>query len=114
MPALQQPVKIAAAQHEIVRQLARQGDCVIVGRCADVLCQDMSPLNMFVYADRLLKLRRSEDRADENEQFSEKEIYRSRKQIDKERAAYRKLFTDEKWDREEFYCIYHFCMAKNP
>ena len=27
MPALQQPVKIAAAQHEIVRQLARQGDC---------------------------------------------------------------------------------------
>ena len=61
---------------------------------------------MFVYADRLLKLRRSEDRADENEQFSEKEIYRRRKQIDKERAAYRKLFTDEKWDREEFYCIY--------
>ncbi len=106
-PAIQQPVKIVAAQHEIVRQLARQGDCVIVGRCADVLCQDMRPLNMFVYADRLSKLRRCEDRADENEQISEKEIYRRMKQIDKERAAYRKLFTDEKWGRKEFY---HLCI----
>ena len=102
-PTLQQPVKIVAAQHEIIRQ----GDCVIVGRCADVLCQDMRPLNMFVYADRLSKLRRCEDRADENEQISEKEIYRRMKQIDKERAAYRKLFTDEKWGRKEFY---HLCI----
>lgn len=70
--ALQQPVKIAVAQQEMIRQLALQGDCVIVGRCADVLCKDLNPLNMFVYADRLSKLKRCETRADESECLSEK------------------------------------------
>lgn len=106
-PAFQQPVKIAAAQHEMIRQLALQGDCVIVGRCADVLCQDLNPLNIFVYADRLSKLQRCENRADENEHFTEKEMFRKMKQIDKERAAYRELFTEEKWGKKE---SYHLCI----
>lgn len=59
--ALQQPVKIAVAQQEMMRQLASQGDCVIVGRCADVLCREMNPFNIFVYADRLSKLQRCEN-----------------------------------------------------
>jgi len=105
--ALQQPIKIAAAQQEMIRQLASQGDCVIVGRCADVLCRDLNPFNIFVYADRLSKLQRCENRADENEHLSEKEIFRKMKQIDKERAAYRELFTEEKWGRKE---SYHLCI----
>lgn len=104
---LQQPVKVAAAQHEMIRQLAHQGDCVIVGRCADVLCRDLNPLNIFAYADRLSKLQRCEARADESEHFSEKEMLRKMKQIDKERAAYRELFTEEKWGRKEYY---HLCV----
>lgn len=67
----------------------------------------MNPLNMFVYADRPSKLQRCKDRADKNEHISEKEIFCRMKQIDKERAAYRKLFTDEKWGRKEFY---HLCI----
>lgn len=105
--ALSQPVKVAVAQQEMIRQLARQGDCVIVGRCADVLCRDMNPLNIFVYADRLSKLQRCEKRADESEHYSEKEMFRKMKQIDKERAAYRELFTEEKWGRKE---CYHLCI----
>lgn len=104
---LQQSVKVAAAQHEMIRQLALQGDCVIVGRCADVLCRDMNPLNIFVYADRLSKLQRCEIRADESEHFSEKELLRKMKQIDRERAAYRELFTEEKWGKKE---SYHLCI----
>lgn len=105
--ALQQPVKIAVAQQEMMRQLASQGDCVIVGRCADVLCREMNPFNIFVYADRLSKLQRCENRADESEHYSEKEMFRKMKQIDKERAAYRELFTEDKWGRKECYdlCI---------
>lgn len=103
----QQPVKIAAAQHEIIRQLAHQSSCVIVGRCADVLCRDMNPLNIFVYADKLAKLQRCKNRTNENEHISEKEIYRKMKQIDKERAAFRELFTNEKWGRKE---SYHLCI----
>lgn len=106
-PAFQQSVNIAAVQHEMIRQLAHQGDCVIVGRCADVLCQDLKPLNIFVYADRLSKLQRCEKRADESEHFSEKEMLRKMKRIDKDRAAYRELFTEKKWGKKE---SYHLCI----
>lgn len=105
--ALQQPIKIAAAQHEMIRRLALRGDCVIVGRCADVLCKDLNPFNIFVYADRLSKLQRCEKRADESEHYSEKEMFRKMKQIDRERAAYRELFTEEQWGRKE---AYHLCI----
>lgn len=105
--AVQQPVKIAVAEHEIIRNLANQSDCVIVGRCADVVCRDMHPFNIFVYADRISKLQRCEERADKNEHFSEKEMLRKMKQIDKERAAYRGLFTEDEWGRKE---SYHLCV----
>lgn len=103
----QQPIKIAIAEHEIIRQLAQEGDCVIVGRCADVVCRDMNSLNIFVYADRLSKIRRCEERADKEEHFSEKEMLRKMKQIDKERAGYRGLFTEDEWGKKE---SYHLCV----
>lgn len=102
-----QPIKIAIAEHEIIRQLAQEGDCVIVGCCADVVCRDMNLLNIFVYADRLSKLRRCEERADKEEHFSEKEMLRKMKQIDKERAAYCGLFTEKEWGKKE---SYHLCI----
>lgn len=105
--AEQQPIKVTVAQHEIIKQLAGQGDCVIVGRCADVICQEMNPLNIFVYANQVSKLARCQSRADENEHFSEKEMIRKMKQIDKERAAYRELSTEDTWGRKE---SYHLCI----
>lgn len=103
----QQSVQVTLAQHEIIRQLARQGDCVIVGRCADVVCREMKPLNLFVYADTLSKLARCQTRAAADEQFSERVMLRKMKQIDRERASYRELFTEESWGRKE---SYHLCV----
>ena len=103
----QQPVKVAAAEHEMIRRLASQGDCVIVGRCSDVVCRDMKPFNLFVYANRFSKLERCQSRADEAEHFSEREMLQKMKQIDRERAAYRALFTEEEWGRKE---SYHLCI----
>lgn len=105
--ASQGTVKVTLAQHDIIRQLASQGDCVIVGRCADVVCRDLNPLNLFVYADNLSKLARCQSRAPETEQLSEKEMLRKMKQIDKERAAYRELFAETQWGRKE---TYHLCV----
>lgn len=103
----QQPVKVALAQHEIIRQLAQQGDCVIVGRCADIVCRDKNPLNIFVYADKISKLSRCQARATQAEHFSEKEMLKKMKQIDRERASYRALFTEADWGRKE---SYHLCI----
>lgn len=50
------------------------------------------PVNIFVYADKLSKLAHCQARTGENEHFSPKEIL---KKIDKKRAAYRELFSEE-------------------
>lgn len=102
-----QPVKITSAQHELIRQLAQKSDCVIVGRCADIICREMNPLNIFVYADKESKLLRCQIRAAENEHITEKEMLKKMKRIDKERAAYRALFTEDEWGKKE---SYHLCI----
>lgn len=103
----QETVKITLAQHDMIRQLAAQGDCVIVGRCADIVCREMNPLNLFVYADKISKLARCQSRASETEGYSEKEMLRKMKKIDKERAAYRELFAETEWGKKE---TYHLCV----
>lgn len=105
--AAQHSVKVTLAQHELIKQLAAQGDCVIIGRCADVVCRDMGPLNIFVYADSLSKLARCQARAGEGEHFTEKAMLRKMRQIDRERTAYRALFTENSWGRKE---SYHLCV----
>ena len=106
-PMTQQSVSITVAEHELINELAQQGDCVIVGRSADIGLREMNPMNIFVYADWQSKLNRCKNRADENEHFSEKEILKKMKQIDKERAAYRSLFCEEDWGQK---ASYHLCI----
>ncbi|MGM9680986.1 MAG: AAA family ATPase [Eubacteriales bacterium] len=106
-PMTQQSVAITVSEHELIKELAQQGDCVIVGRCADIVLREMNPMNIFVYADRQSKLIRCKNRADEKEHFSEKEMLRKMRQIDKERAAYRAMFCEEAWGKKE---SYHLCI----
>ncbi|MGN1089359.1 MAG: AAA family ATPase [Huintestinicola sp.] len=106
-PTAQQPLKIAAEQHSIIRQLAEKSDCVIVGRGADIILRDMDTLNIFVYADKESKLARCRERADENEKLSDKEILRNMKQIDKKRMNYHDLLSETKWGDKG---SYHLCI----
>lgn len=106
-PVIQQKLQVMNVEHNIIKQLADQGDCVIIGRCADVILRDMNPMNIFVYADEQSKLVRCKQRAEENEHFSERELLKRIKKIDKERAAYRELFTENGWGRKE---SYHLCI----
>ncbi|MGN0453201.1 MAG: AAA family ATPase [Ruminococcus sp.] len=106
-PITQQSLSITMAEHELIKELASEGDCVMVGRCADIILREMNPMNIFVYANRESKLKRCKNRAEENEHIAEKEMLRKMKQIDKERAAYRSLFTEEDWGRKE---SYHLCI----
>lgn len=100
-------VQIAVTQRKIIEQLAAQSDCVIVGRCADVILRDMTPMNLFVYADQQSKLARCVSRAPEGENLSAVEMTRKMRQIDRDRAAHRSLFADTKWGQKE---AYHLCI----
>ena len=43
MEIMEQPIRVAAAQRQIIENFAKQGDCVIIGRCADVILKDYHP-----------------------------------------------------------------------
>lgn len=106
MPSMQlmdQGFQVAAAQQQIIENFARQGDCVIVGRCADVILREYRPLNIFVYADTESKIQRCIDRAPAGEGLSRNDIARRMKQVDRERAQYRQMFADSKWGAKETY-----------
>ena len=60
---MEQPIRVAVAQRQIIENFAKQGDCVIVGRAADVILKDYDPLNIFVYADKDSKIERCQRRA---------------------------------------------------
>ena len=94
-------------QRKVILDLAEKGNCVIVGRCADVILKDYHPLNLFVYADAESKIQRCIDRAPEGEHLSRNDIARRMKQVDKNRAQYRQMFADTKWGAKE---TYHLCV----
>lgn len=92
-----QNVQIMASEHELIKKLADEGDCVIVGRAADAILKDKKPFRIFVCADERSKIERCLSRNENRETLSEKEILRKCREIDKNRASYRKIFTDHKW-----------------
>ena len=104
---MDQPIRVAVAQRQLLEKFAQQGDCVIVGRCADVILKDYHPLNLFVYANAESKIQRCIDRAPEGEHLSRNDIARRMKQVDKNRAQYRQMFADSKWGAKE---TYHLCV----
>ena len=101
----QSAIDCFVAQNEILVELAKKGDCVIVGRSADVILNEFNPLNLFVYADMQSKVERCKKRM-KDEQLSDKELAKKIKQIDKERAKSRKLFSDTEWgDRQNYHLM---------
>lgn len=86
-----------AREHKVIKELALKGDCVIVGRSADALLREYDPFSIFVYADLPSRVARCVERADVDENLSEKELERKIKEIDKARARNYMLVTMQKW-----------------
>lgn len=97
-------VHLLLEQKRIIEQIAAAGkDCIIIGRNADVILQQYAPFRLFVCAEETAKLRRCMERAPEEESFSEKELLRKMKQIDKNRTQTRDILTDSSWGRRDSY-----------
>ena len=94
-------------QHKIIREIAAQGNCIIVGRAANAILEEYNPFNLFVYADMDAKVRRCMERAPEGEQLTEREMIRHIKKVDADRAKYYEMFSDTRWGMKEGY---HLCV----
>ena len=91
----------------MVRRLAENGDCVIVGRSADAVLDDLHPFKLFVYADLPAKIARCRQRAGMGEELSDREIEKKIKQVDKARANYHSIVGNTGWGQRE---SYHLCV----
>lgn len=85
--------RIFLAQFETIKKLSSQ-PCVIVGRCADYILQDLDNLiSVFVTGELPEKKRRIAERYDIEKQKLEDFI----RKTDKRRANYYEYYTDKKW-----------------
>lgn len=96
-----------SAQCEIITDLAKRSDCVIIGRCADYILRDMKPYRIFIYADIESRIKRCMERSSAGEHYTEKEMKKHILRVDKERAKFYEYFTDSKWGEWKNYdlCI---------
>ena len=96
-----------AEQNRLLREFAAAGNCVVVGRAADVILREYSPFNLFVYADMPSKIKRCQERAQDDEHLSAREMEKRIKRIDADRKRYHGLISEIPWgDRRG----YHLCV----
>lgn len=82
------------AESEVISKIADEGDCVIVGRCADYVLQDRKDvLDVFVYASMENRIERIKKLYGDKVSSVKSFITR----YDKDRAAYYDYYTDKKW-----------------
>ena len=88
------------AQRELILELAAQGSCVIVGRCADYILQGQADcLNVFVHAGIDQRSERIVKMYGEREDAPEKRL----RDKDRRRKAYYQFYTDMEWGKAENY-----------
>ena len=92
--------QIYLAQSNVIRKVAKEGPCVIVGRCADYILRDYeNVVHVFIWAD--LEFRK--DRAIHLYQLPEHKAEEEIIKTDKRRANYYNYHASDKWGRAENY-----------
>lgn len=103
----QDTTKLLLAQQKILKQVALEGNCVIVGQSANAILEDIHSFDIFVYASTFSKVERCLKRANPEENLDEAKVKKMLKQIDKTRAKQHELHSDIKWGSKEGY---HLCI----
>ncbi|HKL99471.1 MAG TPA: cytidylate kinase-like family protein [Mobilitalea sp.] len=92
--------QIYLAQSNVIRKVAAEGPCVIVGRCADYILRDFdNVIHIFIWADLAFRKDRAVRLYKLPENKAEEEIIKT----DKRRANYYNYHASEKWGKAENY-----------
>ena len=97
--------KLLAEQNKLLKELATKGNCVIVGRAADVILRDYNPFRIFVYADIDFRTGRTKERHPE---LKDSQVIDVINKTDKRRSSYYNFYTGNKWGKLD-----HYDMALN-
>lgn len=95
-------------QSELIKKLADEGPCVIIGRCADVILQHHPGLiSVFITAPFAVRVARITDKYPNHP----RDFYETHSEFvqktDKSRASYYNFHTDRKWGGVD---NYHLCL----
>ena len=94
--------KIFEAETKVIQEIAKKESCVIIGRCADYILQDMeNVVKVFVYSDMEDKVNRVVKYYDVKEKDALNEI----KKENKAREKHYKYYTNNDWKNFENYDI---------
>lgn len=89
-------------QHQIIKKLADEGPCVIVGRCADYVLKDKENcVNVFIHANMEYRKKRAIEIHDVKKNKAEQIINKT----DKIRANYYGFYSGQKWGFAQNYDI---------
>ncbi len=90
-------------QSKIIKELAAQGPCVILGRCADyVLRERPNVLRTFVFAPLPLRIENAKAR-EEGANLNEKALESTLAKHDRARASYCSYYTEGRWGEAKNY-----------
>ena len=96
-------------QCEVIRALAQEGPCIIIGRCADeALAERKNVLNIFIHASEEFRISRVRSYPEYNEQEQNgKRITDFMSKIDRQRQSYYNYYASGKWGKAD---NYDFCI----
>ena len=99
---LQMPLnqRVFLAQFETINSIAAEGDCVIVGRCADYVLKDLPDVvHVFLYASEEKRIERIM-RVENVDRGAARDLIRK---TDKQRRSYYNFFADGNWGMRSNY-----------
>lgn len=92
--------KIFLAQFDTIKNIASEGPCVIVGRCADyALSEYDNCLNIFIHGNQKCKIERIMRKYELNDQKAKEMMIKK----DKQRQSYYNYYSSKKWGRADSY-----------
>ena len=97
-------MQVVSAQFEAMRNIAENGNCIFVGRCADYILRDHDDLiSVFILGDMDERLKCLERRQGLDEVEARKKI----KEVDKDRSGFYRYYSDQTWGDAQNYdmCI---------
>ena len=105
-PYVEMPIshKVFLAQFETIKNIAKEGPCIIVGRCADYALSEMeNVINIYIHATLEARCKRISQKYQLSEDKARDMILKK----DKQRANYHNFYSSKKWGKADSYdlCI---------
>ena len=95
--------KLFILQSEVIKEYAKEGSCVIIGRCADYVLKDEENIfRIFIYGDIEHRKERIQNRHPE---IKSSQLIDTIIKTDRRRASYYNFYTGNKWGKYDNYDI---------